>query len=237
MSKVNQRYILTLVLALLVLLSIPFYWHRAPKPRPTESEVSATQDKVYEAVVRDMITPSDGRVRVTQLVFSEMVFTPFWEEGDTSPCEARARKQMWLENGKLPYDSIADKAYRLLTRDSYDDALQPDTIQNFVTSFCAPGQLSHTFHTDLPRTFIGDERIDFDYGLVLLRKGQPPTRQFPGAIGMISFSRVGIDSRLDEAIVATSFVCGGLCGSGNRYVLRKRQGRWEVVNKWGVWVS
>jgi hypothetical protein len=236
-SKANQRYILTSVLALLVLLSVALYWRHTPKSRPSESEVSATQDKVYEAVVRDMITPSDGRVRVTQLVFGEMVLTPFWEEGDTSQCEARARKQMWLENGKLPYDSIADRVYRLLTRDSYDDALQPDTIQNFVMSFCTPGQLSHTFHTDLPRTFIGDERIDFGDGLVLLQKGQPPARQFPGASGIISFSRVGFDSRLDEAIVATSFVCGGLCGSGNRYVLRKRHGRWEVVNKWGVWVS
>lgn len=237
MSKANQRYISTFVLALLVLLAVAFYWRRAPIPRPSESEVSATQDEVYEAVVRDMITPRDGRVRVTQLVFGEMVLTPLGYDNESSPCEERARKQMWLQNGKLPYDSIADKAYRLFTRDSYDDALQPDTIRNFVTNFCTPGQLSHTFHTDLPRTFIGDERIDFGDGLVPLQKGQPRAKRFPGASGIISFSRVGFDSRLDEAIVATSFVCGGLCGSGDRYVLRKRQGRWEVVNKWGVWVS
>jgi hypothetical protein len=138
-SKANQRYILTSVLALLVLLSVGLYWRHAPKSRPSESEVSATQDKVYEAVVRDMITPSDGQVRDTQLVFGEMVLTPMGYEGESSPCEERARKQMWLENGKLPYDSIADKAYRLLTRDSYDDALQPDTIRNFITNFCTLG--------------------------------------------------------------------------------------------------
>lgn len=221
-----------------MLLSLAFHWRRLPKRRASERDVSNAQDEVYEAVVRDMITPGDGRVRETQLVFSEIVLTPLGYENESSPCEERARKQMWLDNGKLPYDSIADKAYRFLTRDGYDGALQPDTIRHFVTNFCTPGQLSHTFHTDLPRTFIGDERIDFGGdGLVLLQKGQPPARRFPGASGIISFSRVGFDSRLDEAIVATSFVCGGLCGSGDRYVLRKRQGRWEVVNKWRVWVS
>jgi hypothetical protein len=237
MGKEIQRGRSITALTLVGILLIAFYWLHAPNSRPTEKDVAAAQDEVYEAVVRDMITPSDGRVRVTQLVFGETVLTPWGYANESSPCAERARKQLRLENGKLPYDSIADRAYRLLKRDSYDDALQPDTIQNFVANFCAPGQLSNTFRTDLPRTFIGDERIDFGEGLVLLQKGQPPARRFPGASGIISFSRVGFDSRIDEAIVATSFVCGGLCGSGNRYVLRKRQGRWEIVNKWQVWVS
>lgn len=60
---------------------------------------------------------------------------------------------------------------------------------------------------------------------------------FPGASGIISFSHVGFDSTLHEAIVADSFVCGMLCGSGDRYVLRKIKGQWEVVNKWMVWES
>ncbi|HEV2195154.1 MAG TPA: hypothetical protein VGR55_06210 [Candidatus Acidoferrum sp.] len=199
--------------------------------------MAAAQDEVYEAVVRDIITPSDGRIRVTQLVFDEMVLTPSGYENESSSCEAQARKQIWLENAKLPYDSLADKAYRFFTRDSYDDTLKPDTIKDFLKKFCTPGQLSRTFHTDLPRSFVGDERFDFGGGLILPRKGEPPAKRFPGAGGRISFSRVGFDSHLDEAIVATSFVCGWLCGSGDRYVLRKRQGRWEVVNKWMVWVS
>jgi hypothetical protein len=82
-------------------LSIAFYWRRAPEPRPSEKDVSAAQDEVYEAVVHDIITPRDGRVRVTQLVFGEAVLTPSWKEGDTSQCKARARQQMWLENAKV----------------------------------------------------------------------------------------------------------------------------------------
>ena len=185
-----------------------------------------------------MIIPSDGpRVRVTQLVFGATVLTPFDDEGKTNHCEAQALKRMLLENGKLPYDTLADKVYRFFTRDSYDDALSRDTIQDFLKKFCTPGQLSRTFYTDLPRTFVGNEEIDFGDGLILLQKGRPPAKRFRGAGGIISFSRVGFDTHLEEAIVATSFVCGGLCGTGSQYVLRKRQGRWQVVNKWMVWVS
>lgn len=237
MGKLIQRSLLIAALILFGTLSIAFYWRRAPEPRPSEKDVSAAQDEVYEAVIHDIITPSDRRVRVTQLVFGEAVLTPFWEEGDASQCEARARKQMWLENAKLPYDTLVDKAYRFFTHDSYDDTLRPDTIQDFLKKFCTPGQLSRTFHTDSPRTFVGDGEIDFGDGLTFLQKGQPPAKRFPGASGIISFSKVGFDSHLKEAIVATSFVCGGLCGHGSRFVLRKGHGRWEVVNKWTVWVA
>jgi hypothetical protein len=57
---------------------------------------------------------------------------------------------------------------------------------------------------------------------------------FPGAPGLISFSHVGFDSTLREATVSTAFVCGRLCGTGSRYVLKKIRGHWEVVNKWVV---
>jgi hypothetical protein len=140
-------------LILLGTLSIAFYWRRAPEPRPSEKDVSAAQDEIYEAVIHDIITPSDGRVRVTQLVFGEAVLTPFWEDGDASQCEARARKQMWLENAKLPYDTLLDKAYRFFTHDSNDDTLRPDTIQDFLKKFRTPGQLSRTFHYGFAANF------------------------------------------------------------------------------------
>jgi hypothetical protein len=72
-----------------------------------------------------------------------------------------------------------------------------------------------------------------------LKKNGPPAfeKLFPRAGGIISFSRVGFDSGLDEAIVSASYVCGGLCGEGWSYILKKRQGEWEVASKRMVWVS
>jgi len=138
-----------------------------------------------------------------------------------------------------PYNSFADKLYRFVNHGYYDYSLRADTIQDFLTKSCTTaGRLSQTFHTDLPKTFVPARDVHFDY-LVVNDVG-PSSRfeqEFPGATGVISFSRVCFDSTVREAIVSTSFVCGMLCGSGHRYVLRKVHRHWQVVNGWMVWIS
>ena len=207
--------------------------------RPDEKTVSATEDQVYEAVVRDMVGPAHGQPHISQLVFESKVLTFSSPQADLNSCKQNVRKQLALGNSKLPYDSLIDKVYRLFAH-GYDDSIRADTIQSFLARACTAGRLSQTFHTDLPRTFVTEDSVPFHF-----RDLQPIKDDgsksfdevFPGASGIISFSHVGFDSTLHEAIVATSFVCGGLCGGGSRYVLRKRSGHWEVVNKWLVWMS
>jgi hypothetical protein len=207
--------------------------------RPDEETVTAAEDQVYEAVVRDMAKPAHGQPHITHLVFESKALSVSSPGADLKSCKESARKLLALGNSKLPYDSLLDKVYRLFAL-GYDDTFRADTIENFLERSCTTGRLSQTFHTDLPRTFITEDSIPFHFS------GWPTVENdgsksfdevFPGASGVISFSHVGFDSTLHEAIVATSFVCGGLCGTGSRYVLRKRSGRWEVVNKWIVWVS
>jgi hypothetical protein len=199
--------------------------------------VASAEDEVYEAVVRDMVTPVHAQAHIGQLVFDDTVLTHLSTGADIKSCKETARKNLRLESSTLPYNSLADKVFRVLTRNGYDDSLRADTIQDFLEKSCTAGRLSQTFHTDLPRTFIAAESLRFSDWPI--EKDGPKSFQqvFPGASGIISFSHVGFDSTLHEAIVSTSFVCGGLCGTGSRYVLRKRWGRWEVVNKWIVWVS
>jgi len=208
------------------------------KQYPDEKRVLAAEDEVYEAVVRDIVAPPGHRhAPVSELVFDDTVSNSLTPGTDIKSCEERARWEMRLENSKLPYDSLADKIYRALAGSGYDGSLRADTIQDFPQKSCTVGRLSQTFHTDLPRTFIAVESVSFDY--VPIEKKGPPLfkQQYPGAGGIIAFSHVGFDPTLHEAIVSVSFVCGGLCGSGNRYVLRKKSGRWEVVNRWMVWIS
>lgn len=213
------------------------YWFHLSTFRPSEKAVLAAQDEVYEAVVRDMITPARGQSKLTQLVFGDAVLTDLRVGEDMKSCEENARKNLALENSKLPYDSLADKIYRIFARSSYDDSLRADTIQDFLKKSCTVGRLSETFRTDLTKTLIAAESVHFE-GWPVQKDGAKSFEQlFPGASGIISFSRVGFGPTLDEAIVSTSFVCGGLCGSGSCYVLRKKLGRWQVVNKWIVWVS
>jgi len=209
----------------------------SPKPQPTEKEVAAAEDEIYEVVVRHMTTPVNGQPRMTQLVFDDALLTQLEPDGDLESCKRSTSKELSLETGPSPYNSLADKAYRFFARGNYDAPLRADTVQSFLERICtAPGQLSQTFHTDLPKNFIDSQNVHFNYDVIRPRERRKSFEQlYPGANGIVSFSHAGFDSTLDEAIVASAFVCGYLCGGQFRYVLRKKSGRWEVVN--GLMVS
>jgi len=143
-------------------------------------------------------------------MFGDTMFSKPAPPSNTKWCQESTR--MSLEENVLPHIS-----------------LRPDTIQDFITKSCVTHTLSEPFRADLRKTFAETGR---KHGAASNEPGTAP----PSA-GFLSFSRVGFDSTLDEAVVETSFVCGGLCGHGDRYVLRKRQGYWEVVIAEMTWIS
>jgi hypothetical protein len=201
--------------------------------RSNERQAAAAENEVYEVVVRELVKSVKGHSR---LVFDDTLLTELAPEADTKACEEGARKNLRLENNTPPYNSFADKLYRSVNR-GYDYSLRADTIQDFLAKSCTTaGPLSQTFHTDLPKTFIEVRGVHFN-DLIAEDGSQSFEQLYPGASGIISLSRVGFDSSLREAVVSTSFGCGMLCGSGQRYLLRKVHGRWQVVNGWTVWVS
>jgi hypothetical protein len=214
------------------------YWLYPSKTRLDPKKLSAAEDEVYAAVVRDMFLPSDRRSNVSQLVFGDTLGTYVWTGSDSKSCEENAREQLRLEdNSPPPFNSFADKAYRVLSGGWYDSSLSADTIQDFVQKSCTGGRLSTTFHTDLPRTFVARESVRFRGSPVEKDESKSFQNLYPGASGIILFSHVGFDSTLDEALVSASFVCGGFCGGGRNYIVRKTWGKWEVANSWLVWVS
>jgi hypothetical protein len=183
-----------------------------------------------------MITPTDGQANISHLVFDDAVLTDLTAGAEIKSCKESVRKLLRLEDSTPPFNSLADKIYRAFARRD-DDLLRADTIQDFLEKSCGVGRLSTTFHTDLPRTFIAAESIHFD-GWPIEKNGKPSFEQlFPGADGIISFSHVGFDSTLHQAIVSTMYVCGGLCGTRWRCILRKKSGRWEIENRLMVWMS
>lgn len=203
------------------------------KAHRNEKEMASAEDEIYEAVLHHMA----ARPQETELVFDDIALTEPEPEGDVESCKQQTRKDFSLEVCPPLYNSLVDKAYRFFTRGDYDGPIRADTIQSFLERSCASGHLSQTFHTDLPRTFIGAQNIHFDYEIVGKNGPKSFEQLYPGANGIISFSHVGFNSKIDEAIVSTRVVCGFLCGAGYRYILRKKSGRWEVVNGLMVWVS
>ena len=95
-------------------------WACSSKPRHNQKEVAAAEDEVYEAVVRDMIR----QTHVSQLVFGDTVLTDL------------------LRPVKLPYDSLADKLYRLFTPKGDVDSLRAEATRDFAEKSCTAGPLS-----------------------------------------------------------------------------------------------
>ena len=212
--------------------------HLRSRAPASPQAVTSAENEIYEAVVRDMVTPVHGQAHISQLVFDDTVLTDFATGEDKKSCQERVRKRRLLDNSTPPYISLLDKTYRVLSGGWWDtSSLQADTIQDFVEKSCTVGRLSTSFHTDFPRVFIDPNSVFIDMFPIHENGQKDFEKVYPGASGIISLSHVGFDPTLDEAIVSASFVCGGLCGTGWRYTLRKKRGRWAVAGKSIIWVS
>lgn len=61
------------------------------------------------------------------------------------------------------------------------------------------------------------------------------SQKYPGANGFIKLSRVGLNPRMDEALVYASWTCGGLCGRGEFILLSRKDDVWKIVNQ-GIYI-
>jgi len=61
-------------------------------------------------------------------------------------------------------------------------------------------------------------------------------KQFPGNYGYHTFTRVGFNRQLTEAIFDTEHMCG-LCGEGKYVYMRKLDGKWVMMGEDVRWVS
>jgi hypothetical protein len=226
LHHLNTVALVTAALAITILSAC-----NSPKAHPNNEEIAIAENEIYEAVLHHIV----ARPQETQLIFDETLLTQLEPGGDVESCKKSTRKDFSLEIGSPPYNSLADKAYRFFARGDYDGPIRTETIQSFLERSCTPGYLSQTFHTDLPRFFISSQNIRFND--VIVDKNGPKSfnQLYPGADGIMSFSHVGFNSKMDEAIVSTCFVCGLLCGARYRYILRKKSGRWQVAD--GLMVS
>jgi hypothetical protein len=91
--------------------------------------------------------------------------------------------------------------------------------------------------------------FDYDGKLVLIDQEEFKTtigggdgwnkfkNEHPGATGIITFSAVGFDASGTTAVVNVMFVCAGLCGNGNVYILEKKDGNWTLKQTVGAVIS
>lgn len=60
--------------------------------------------------------------------------------------------------------------------------------------------------------------------------------RFPQNYGYLTFSRVGFNRDLTEALFYTEHVCG-MCGEGKYVFMSKINGKWVLVGQAGTWIS
>ncbi len=61
-------------------------------------------------------------------------------------------------------------------------------------------------------------------------------KRFPGNYGYQTFTRVGFNPDMTQAVFYTEHICG-MCGEGKYVYMQKRGDKWTVVRIAGTWIS
>jgi len=62
-------------------------------------------------------------------------------------------------------------------------------------------------------------------------------KKYKKFIGAMSFSKITFDESKNNGEIEVSFRCGGKCGQGYKFYLKKENGNWKVVRKDETWIS
>jgi hypothetical protein len=62
-------------------------------------------------------------------------------------------------------------------------------------------------------------------------------RLYPKSQGFMTLSRIGFNPKKSQALLYIGNLCGGLCGSGQFFLLAKEGKSWKIQNVATVWVS
>jgi hypothetical protein len=132
-----------------------------------------------------------------------------------------------------PVDAQAD-FYEKIKEDS--PALLTETVDDLRAKNKESFKLTRNFNIKPQYVLVSEQDLSFD-----AKAGdwwKTFHDKYPKARGIMTFSRVGFNSNKTQALVYRANHCGGLCGGGNYYLLRKKNGVWVIEGVVGPsWVS
>jgi hypothetical protein len=115
------------------------------------------------------------------------------------------------------------------------DATAKETLDDYKLSDSHPLNITNRFNVNRKYILISNQeaRSYFENSNMF-----PSLREkYPNSSGRITMlSRVGFNKRMNEALVYAWAYCGGDCGGGGYYLLRKEDGVWKVKDK-KTWIS
>jgi hypothetical protein len=115
--------------------------------------------------------------------------------------------------------------------------LQPETANDLQVKSNEVTNLERKFDIKIKYVLVSDEEIEgfFKSGVDGWKTFY---QKYPNSNGFLTLSRVGFNADRTQALVYKGWHCGGLCGSGSYFLLRKKKGGWVVGPSIGpAWVS
>jgi hypothetical protein len=205
-----MKFLIVLLVPALLVISAGLIRSRQASDQPG---ISAEEYAVYVAVIGDMFAGDKGAFD-TQSKVKILVI----EDRTVSSLDDAFAGENEVEKLKQGFSPI----------------ISQETIDDYVAKNAKSHQLTNSLDLKLKYTLVPREKI------MRIFTGLPSDefyRQFPGSGGYIALSRVGLNSRGDQAFVYIRHICGGLCGSGHYRALVKKNGEWVVQKKFSPWIS
>jgi hypothetical protein len=120
-----------------------------------------------------------------------------------------------------------------------------DTLADYDRKNKTAIPLQNRFSTRVPVVLISESERDeiFEIKGQADKKTANPAgmkelqRRYPNSQGFMNLSRIGLDKNAIQALIYAGNICGGLCGSGQVFFLRKEGGAWKVKLSATTWVS
>jgi hypothetical protein len=131
---------------------------------------------------------------------------------------------------------------QVMPRFQYSGRAEPfpsqETLDSYVERNRTSVDVHKLFRLNVAVQIVPYKRIESLFDMIELEEDWKTFyRMFPHSNGYIRFSRVGFNRAGNEAFVSTAWMSGSLSGEGRYVLLCKKDGRWNVENSVGTWVS
>jgi hypothetical protein len=110
-----------------------------------------------------------------------------------------------------------------------------ETMDSYLARNAQPSALSPDMQLGTQYTLISSD--DLHKITSQPNWGELLTEKYNGAHGYTSFSRVGFNSSLDQAVIYVGSMAGPLMGSGYYYLMEKKNGQWLIKEQVMAWIS
>jgi hypothetical protein len=184
----------------------------ASKPKVSKDPLTTEQIAVYRAVLESYTNGSGSLLNVANRTELLDQAQPFFGKSCVSGIELEAADNSVPVVHQLDRSVIPSKKFVLVDPERQQKRVEENDPQKLMK-----------------RAIDGHEKVtekDVDDSL----------KQAFGT-GLFTLTEIVFDKQHRHAVVAYSFVCGGLCGHGNTLILKKADREWKVSGRCGGWIS